>query len=290
MRRLSLSCAITALICGSASATLIGDFEYTGLPGGSAPEESWNGTGRAYTATNFGSVNPSNGNRLAVIRNDNRTTNGSAPVAANTLETATNATDLTTFENTFRVSGGAENAGSGVSATFTADANNIILFDWYFVTREDTGNGFGTTFNDFAYVTITGGGSVTPILLADGNNSINSGAAGTAGLAAVSTGSQGAGNVDGGTFENGTGWQTASFQLGTAGTYTISFGVLNVGDNSQAWPSALLIDNVNVVPEPGSIVAVLGLITLVLLGRLRKVRLSAHKEQTPQGVIDVAHL
>jgi hypothetical protein len=53
---------------------------------------------------------------------------------------------------------------------------------------------------------------------------------------------------------SGTPRATSSFTFGSTGTYRVAFGVVDIDD--VAAPSALLLDSVQVVPEPGALLLV----------------------------------
>lgn len=122
---------------------------------------------------------------------------------------------------------GVPTSGSAMKQTFTANAGDTFSFDWYFITDRDPGS---VSNNDFAFAVLNGG--VTE--LADTN---------TTPLFQTFL------------LELGTGFQTASFMLSSAGNYTIGFGIVEVGGGDT---SVLLIDNAGtgasstVVPEPAT--------------------------------------
>ena len=131
-------------------------------------------------------------------------------------------------------SGGTVTEGSALSQSFTAQAGDILAFDFNFLTNEAT----PTSFNDLAFVSIAG-----LDVLADTNatfvNSLTP-------------------------FFEETGFGTFSFTLPTAGTFTLGVGVVDEGDTLVS--SGLLVDNISVterVPEPASL---LGLLAVSILG------------------------
>ena len=108
--------------------------------------------------------------------------------------------------------------GSFVKQTFTAEAGDVVSFDWNFLTNEHTPD---ATYNDTAFLTLNG----FAYELADtGAHFVH------------------ANHVD--EFEQQTGTQNLEFTINTAGTYTIGFGVVDVGDDTV--DSGLAIDNVAV--------------------------------------------
>ena len=108
--------------------------------------------------------------------------------------------------------------GSSIKQTFTANAGDILTFDWDFLTNEATPE---DVFNDFAFF------SVIPFTLelADTREPIF--------FETLADG-----------FNEETGYQTATVAISEAGTYTLSFGVVDVEDNII--DSGLLIDNVRI--------------------------------------------
>ena len=106
--------------------------------------------------------------------------------------------------------------GSFIKQTFTAEAGDVVSFDWNFLTNEATPS---KTFNDTAFLTVNG---FTFELADTGSDFVH------------------ANHVDG--FEEQTGTQNLEFSIAKAGTYTIGFGVVDVGD--EIVDSGLIIDNV----------------------------------------------
>ena len=120
--------------------------------------------------------------------------------------------------------------GSVIKQTFTAQAGDIVSFDWNFLTNESTPN---ATYNDTAFLSVNG----FTFELADTNSHFVDASAdnyyhGSAELTDEFTGQ--------------TGTQTLTFSVAEAGTYTIGFGVVDVGDD--LFDSGLLIDNVEIQP------------------------------------------
>lgn len=115
--------------------------------------------------------------------------------------------------------------GSAIKQTIAVKAGDILTFDWKFSTDDYL------PFNDFSFFSI----SSNVLELADINLVGNYGA---------------------------TALETLSYKFHNAGSYTLGFGVVNVSDtvgNSQ-----LLVDNVKInsaasVPEPASILGLLGM-------------------------------
>ncbi len=114
------------------------------------------------------------------------------------------------------LSNGDVTEGSAIKQTFTAEAGDILRFDWNFLTNEATPEG---TFNDFAFF------SLTPLTLelADTGESFVSSLT---------------------PFSQETEFQTESIAISEAGTYSLGFGVVDVEDDII--DSGLLIDNVRI--------------------------------------------
>ena len=108
--------------------------------------------------------------------------------------------------------------GSAIKRTFSANAGDILTFEWSFLTNEFTPGG---DFNDFAFF------SLTPFTqeLADTNAPLFFETLGNG-------------------FVQETGYQTVTLAISESGTFDLNFGVVDVGDN--AVDSALLIDNIRV--------------------------------------------
>lgn len=132
-------------------------------------------------------------------------------------------------------------AGSAIAQSFTANAGDTVSFSFNFLTDESA-NANG---NDFAFVLFDG----TLTLL---SNTFSP-------LQATSS-----------VFTNETGYKDFTLSIGSSGTHSLAFGVVDVNDALGA--SALLIDNVAVhaVPEPSSVVLVM--VGLLAVGALSGAR------------------
>jgi len=137
--------------------------------------------------------------------------------------------------------------GSAIKQTFSAQAGDVLSFDWNFLTSEPDEE---VTFNDFAFVSL-----LSLETLAD-----------VASSTFVSSQSI--------LFSLETGFQTFSVVIPADGIYTLGLGVVDVDDDIV--DSGLLIDNVKLtsstpVPEPGTLLLLgSGLLGLGLLNRRRK--------------------
>ncbi|MDJ0616730.1 MAG: PEP-CTERM sorting domain-containing protein [Calothrix sp. MO_192.B10] len=118
--------------------------------------------------------------------------------------------------------------GSAIKQTITVGAGDTLNFDWNFLT-DDLPN---LNYNDFAFFSIT-----NVKQLADTFSPTN---------------------FSFSHLYDETGYQTYTYNFQSAGTYTLGFGVVDVGDDTVN--SALLVDNVKLtkaypVPEPMSILS-----------------------------------
>lgn len=113
--------------------------------------------------------------------------------------------------------------GSAIKQTLTLEAGDVVSFDWNFLTDENTPD---TDYNDTAFLSVNG---FTLELADTGSDFID------------------ANNVDG--FNEQTDFQTLTFTVAKAGTYTMGFGVVDVGDDN--FDSGLAIDNITVQPSSG---------------------------------------
>jgi len=129
--------------------------------------------------------------------------------------------------------------GSAIRQSFTANAGEVLSFNWNFLT-DDAGLS-----DDFAFVLIDG--SLTT--LSDANSLLL--------------------GPSGGFFLDETGYYTSSHTFGTSGAHTLAFGVVDAPDNIGA--SGLLVDNISLtaVPIPGTLL-LMGSGLAGLIGFLRK--------------------
>ena len=181
----------------------------------------WSKTGKADIETADFGTKPADGTHYAALSTMFDTVAGS---------------DLESFlglapESLNALGNGKVEEGSAIKKTFTAKAGDVLTFDWNFMTNELESTLVGSN-NDFAFFTLN------PLLskLADPSSSF---------VTSLTP------------FLNETGFKTFSTKIFTPGTYTLGFGVVNVGD--PMFDSALAVDNVKLasVPEPTSVLGIL---------------------------------
>lgn len=144
--------------------------------------------------------------------------------------------------------------GSGFTISLGAlSAGQTISFNYDFLTQEANN---GSTNKDFAFYTLTNQSGTTVI------TDVLSATSGTPG------------STD--PFGSQTQYHTLSINVTSPGTYTLGIGVVDAGSPStDDAPSALLIDNIRLVPEPSTVaLSVAGVVLLVALRSwMRKGRL-----------------
>ena len=126
--------------------------------------------------------------------------------------------------------------GSAIRQTFTAEAGDVLTFDWNFLTNE----ALPLPFKDFSFVSIT---SLSELADTTFPSSVSSPTT---------------------QFFTETGFKPFSFKIPTTGTYTLGIGVTDTVDNTtdkedNIIDSGLLVDSVKLVsvPEPPSMLGVL---------------------------------
>lgn len=199
----------------SYAASINGGFE-TGFTG-------WTTIGNTSIKTAEFDSGPTQGTYEALV------TNSSSSISAPDLETFLGLETGSLNE----LGNGNTTNGSAIKQTFTANAGDVVTFDWNFVTNEEP----ETVFNDFAFVSLNSSSTLASTL--------------SSSLVPFSA------------FTQQTGFQASSFTIPTSGTYTLGLGVSNVTDTTG--DSGLLVDNVSLkpVPEPS---AVLGTLVLGAFG------------------------
>ncbi|HEY9692792.1 MAG TPA: PEP-CTERM sorting domain-containing protein [Oculatellaceae cyanobacterium] len=133
--------------------------------------------------------------------------------------------------------------GSAIQQKFAAKAGQRLTFDWNFLTNEVAGTDLGAALPDFSFVSINSE--------ANSISKLN-----FLGLAAVFDPTNNPFKPTATTFFQETGFNTFSYKIPTDGIYSLGIGVSNKFDNDV--DSALLVDNVQVVPEPSSLLSLLG--------------------------------
>jgi hypothetical protein len=135
--------------------------------------------------------------------------------------------------------------GSAIKQEIMANAGDTLTFSWNFLTNEEP----SVDYNDFAFFTV---GNYFEILANTESGNLNSDP------------------LFG--FNKSTGYQnqTPTYTIPTTGTYTLGFGVVDVGPDDLGFSinSALRVDNVQIkspaaVPEPSTI---LGTLTAIGFG------------------------
>lgn len=122
---------------------------------------------------------------------------------------------------------GIATVGSAIRQSFSAQAGDLLTFDFNFLTNEATPD----FFNDFAFVSV-----ISLSELADTNSQF---------MSSLSP------------FSEETGFGTFSFTVPTSGDYVLGLGVTDVED--EVVDSGLLIDNVQLtsVPEPSALLSLI---------------------------------
>lgn len=172
----------------------------------------WQTIGDTSIQTDEFGTNPSAGSFQALLTNGFSDSGGS--VVNSDLEQFLNLTPgvINSLGN------GDVTEGSAIKQTFTANEGDILTFDWNFLTNEATPE---ETFNDFAFF------SITPFTLELTDT--------TSPLFTETLVPD---------FNEETGYQTTSIAISESGTYTLSFGIVDVGDDIV--DSALLVDNIQI--------------------------------------------
>ncbi len=133
--------------------------------------------------------------------------------------------------------------GSAIKQVITANAGDVLSFDWNFLTNEATPN---AVYNDFAFWVLVN--EHTGQVLANTFSSFSPSST---------------------SFFEETGFTTTSYTFSTSGTFTLGFGVMDAAAGTDtAIDSGLLVDNVRLtaaaIPEPPT--AILASIAAVITG------------------------
>lgn len=144
-----------------------------------------------------------------------------AGVAVNKIE------DLDTVTSTF---------GAAVKQTFNANAGDILNFNVNFSTDEDPQFWVNSEFGDYSFFCISGGGIDTCFFMIDTDSLyISQQFMGT--------------SADCDSHHSVNLWNVGSYTFPSSGTFSVSVGVLNCGDNTGI--SNLLLDNVTLTSPSG---------------------------------------
>ena len=141
----------------------------------------------------------------------------------------------------------ADQEGSGFKLTLTVNpGEGSISFDWNFLTNDTR---------------TTAGGDTAFFALYDSANNLVS----TGNIANVTNATNV--NSTGNPFAFDSGYHTKTISIASPGTYTLGIGIFDRGDLTLN--SGLLVDNVQVVPEPSTVGLALGGAALLLAVRRR---------------------
>jgi PEP-CTERM motif len=164
-------------------------------------------------------------------------------------ESGTNAVPVNTLATFFGIAaaqitfpGSLAREGSGFSISFTATAGQVLSFNYNFLTSEGPNT-------DYAFYTLTG----------------------TTGSVNFANSTQATSGTASGTFALQTNYQTFTIPITTTGTFTFGIGIVDGG--SFTGQSGILLDNIQLVPEPTTF-ALVGLGAVGMLVILRRRRLA----------------
>jgi hypothetical protein len=166
-------------------------------------------------------------------------------------------TDIPMLDAFFNLGAGALEArgaqsGSGVKQTFFATAGDTVTFKYDFATNESTTPSRNSQDEGFFTLVTPAGGAATLVGLATPSSPAE---AGTPVLQGINS-----------YFNTETGYLTGSIPISSTGTYTLAFGVSNVGNTTNS--SGLLIDAVSGATGNGSTVPLPAGVYLMPLGLL----------------------
>jgi hypothetical protein len=246
--KIRLGAAVTVLslmlVFGTAKATVIEGFESGSFNGSEAITGDTGIRSGAYFT-----INATEGTHQLLLTTINNTND--APL---TNQSGTNAVPNATLGSFFNVSSSLIRDGAAVSVEgsgFTINlgtltAGSTLSFDYDFMTNE-TGTGHH---NDFSYFTLSfNGGSPGGVNILSDSNSTNH-----------------ATNASNTVFALETGYQTKTISIAATGTYVLGIGVSDATTTDNA--SGILVDNIQVVPEPTTIAfSIAGASLLVALRR-----------------------
>ena len=218
----------------------LGDYRIETSAFGSGTVE---GNSQAFLSTAYNEV-------VGVDENGGEVIGGSAAPAVYITGVAENSLENFLDVSSFFGEGLLEDAieGSAIKQTFTAQVGESLSFAWNFLTNESVGDNSNPDFNDFAFATLSNNSQNLFFRLADTTTNFF------------------ARDSDSSFFEE-TGFKSFSFTLPTDGEYTLSVGVVDVGEPTII--SGLLVDRVQAVPETSSTVSLLILGILGAFSRLK---------------------
>jgi hypothetical protein len=243
---------IALFVCCAANGATVQGFE-SGLPSGSTIGDA------SIQGTYEGIVPPEGSNQLLLttINNSPNSDPGVNPISANNAVAVGSVADFVgnslggVSSNTLRFDPShTGREGSAFDVTLSLSVGDVITFQYDFLTSEDPTA--DPPNQDFGFAT----------LVNSAGNLVNYQLLGHQTTATNFTGQSPFFNETG---TSGNHYSTYSFSITTAGTYTLGIGVMD--GLTQDGPSALLVDNISVVPEPGTVA--LGVIGAALLGVLR---------------------
>jgi hypothetical protein len=232
------SCVLLFASVGTSWATLVEGFESGAFSGTEATKGD-----ASISSPSFGGINPTQGTHQLVLT----TINSSGPDGAagyssvsgtNAVPVAGIGTGLAAFfgVTTSSIHDSSTGANGQEGSGFTINlgvltAGTQISFDYDFLTQEPpNGN------KDFAFYTLNNGVTSS---FGGGISNVNAATLATPGS-----------NI----FGSQTGYKTFTISITTTATYTLGLGVVDAGNSaSDDAPSALLVDNIQIVPEPTTI-------------------------------------
>ena len=257
--------------CGPASAQITnGGFEQSG-----GSFTGWNRAGDTLIQTSSLGTGPAEGTHDALLATaTDGTVNPDVPAGSGVGGAALEAFLGVSTGTLAGVGNGTPVLGSAITQTFALQAGQQLTLQWDFLTNQTYNDGTSDSYppttanNDFAFVTIlrpAAGQQITKLADTFYGYVNDSGAPG--------------GFITGFTltpatnpFVSETGFHTFSFTAATTGTYTLGIGAVHVTNSpDNGINSAILVDNVTVVPEPASCL-VLGAMALAATARRRRPR------------------
>ena len=229
------SCMLLFASAGTSWAVLVEGFESGTFSGSEATKGD-----ASINTPSFGGIVPTEGTHQLILTTINSAgaDAGTSPVSGNNAVPVSGVgTGLAAFfgvsTSSIRDGTATGQEGSGFTISLGAlTAGTQILLDYDFLTQEPSSGGN----KDFAFYTL--------------NNGVSSSFGGVISDVPQATTMTPAGNI----FERQTGYQPFVINISTAGNYTLGLGVVDAGNAAtDSNPSALLVDNIRVVPEPTTI-------------------------------------